>query len=312
MSFFRRFAFLATSATYLLIFIGGLVRVSGAGLGCPDWPKCFGRWMPPLSRAQLPADIDPVLFNITLSWIEYINRLFGVLIGILIFITALLAVKYYRNVKSIVMMSMGAVLLTGFQGWYGSIVVSQKLNPFAVSVHMGIALIIVSMLIYVTQKAYYLEFPEIEKNAVYPGKIMFMTGGLWILSVIQIVLGTRVRAGIEIETEIEPLAGIHEIIERVGSVENLHALLGIGLLFGTIHVGVSILKHSQNPSLIMRQGVWAMIVLVLAQLTGALVIVLTDLPAIMQLFHLWTASLYIGMVTVVMIAFLEGKGEKIQ
>ncbi len=72
---FRHLALFATFATYFAIFMGGLVRVSGAGLGCPDWPKCFGRWFPPTSLSQLPPEIDPSLFNLTLAWIEYINRL---------------------------------------------------------------------------------------------------------------------------------------------------------------------------------------------------------------------------------------------
>ena len=73
--------------TYLLIFIGGLVRVSGAGMGCPDWPKCFGRWIPPTSLSQLPDYIDPEKFNLVLAWVEYLNRLFGALVGLIILIT---------------------------------------------------------------------------------------------------------------------------------------------------------------------------------------------------------------------------------
>jgi len=97
MNNFRRFALLTTVATYFLIFVGGLVRVAGAGLGCPDWPKCFGRWIPPFSVDQIPDHIDASSFNVVLAWIEYTNRLAGMSIGILILITAILAFRHCRN-----------------------------------------------------------------------------------------------------------------------------------------------------------------------------------------------------------------------
>ena len=78
MQLFRNFTLLSTGLTYILIFIGGMVRVAGAGMGCPDWPKCFGRWIPPTSLDQLPDHIDPAKFNLVLAWIEYGNRLFHI------------------------------------------------------------------------------------------------------------------------------------------------------------------------------------------------------------------------------------------
>jgi len=90
---------MAAVVTYLLIFTGGLVRVSGSGLGCPDWPKCFGRWIPPTSVSQLPPDWDPAQFNFTLAWIEYLNRLFGVFTGLIILVAAILAVKHFAKVQ---------------------------------------------------------------------------------------------------------------------------------------------------------------------------------------------------------------------
>ena len=99
MNLFKRSVLTSVLSTYFLIFIGGLVRVSGAGLGCPDWPKCFGRWIPPISARQLPIDIDPSLFNFTLAWIEYINRMIGVFVGLSILLTAILALRYFRNNK---------------------------------------------------------------------------------------------------------------------------------------------------------------------------------------------------------------------
>jgi heme A synthase len=85
---FARLALATTVATYLLILVGALVRASGAGLGCPDWPMCYGRWIPPTSVSQLPAGYDPATFNAILTWTEYTNRLLGVSIGFLIIATA--------------------------------------------------------------------------------------------------------------------------------------------------------------------------------------------------------------------------------
>ena len=94
---FFRSALISTILSYLLIFVGGLVRVSGSGLGCPDWPKCFGRWVPPTSIEQIPAHIDPTAFNIVLAWIEYGNRMLGVIVGISILLMTFIAVIYFNK-----------------------------------------------------------------------------------------------------------------------------------------------------------------------------------------------------------------------
>ncbi len=188
---FHRWALAASIVTYFLIFVGGLVRVSGAGLGCPDWPRCFGSWIPPLGREQVPPEFNAITFNVVLAWIEYINRLIGVIVGILIAGTAILAIKNFRSEKSILIPSVIAALLVAFQGWYGSVVVGSKLMPVAVSVHLVLALTIVSLLIYVTQTAYYLandQRPLIKKQMPdYVSGVLL----LWILAIVQIILGTQ-------------------------------------------------------------------------------------------------------------------------
>jgi heme A synthase len=77
--------------------VGGLVRASGAGLGCPDWPRCFGSWIPPLSAADLPARFDPALFKPTLMWTEYLNRLLGMTVGLMILATTISAWRHHRR-----------------------------------------------------------------------------------------------------------------------------------------------------------------------------------------------------------------------
>src|SRR3990167_4102077 len=116
---FQRLALATTAITYVLILVGGLVRASGAGLGCPDWPRCFGGWGPPMSAADLPPQVDPGLFHPTLMWTEYLNRLLGVTVGFLILATAVSAWRHHRRDPRILWTTIAALLLTGYQSWLG-------------------------------------------------------------------------------------------------------------------------------------------------------------------------------------------------
>ncbi|MEO1900032.1 MAG: COX15/CtaA family protein, partial [Methylococcales bacterium] len=94
---FRHLGMLTIFAVYMVILVGGIVRASGSGMGCPDWPTCFGQWIPPTEESQLPPNYHEIYanrgyqntqFNPVKTWIEYANRLVGVTIGFLIFLTA--------------------------------------------------------------------------------------------------------------------------------------------------------------------------------------------------------------------------------
>ena len=154
LSSFQRVAIVTTAITYFLILVGGLVRASGAGLGCPDWPKCFGSWIPPASAAALPLQFDPSQFNPMLMWTEYLNRLLGVTVGLLIFATVVSAWRHHRRDPRILWSAIAALLLTGFQGWLGGRVVAHELAAWIVTVHLIVALIIVSLLLYATVSAF--------------------------------------------------------------------------------------------------------------------------------------------------------------
>jgi heme a synthase len=306
---FRRVAFLSTIATYLLIFVGGLVRVSGAGMGCPDWPKCFGRWIPPTSLSQLPPDIDPTRFNFVLAWIEYFNRLLGVTVGILVLATAILAILFYRKVPRIIYPSIVVLILVAYQGWQGGQIVAANLKPLLVSLHLLIALIITSILIYLTQKSYYIENPESEKSPTYPRKVGVWIGILWIVGILQVILGTQVRSGFEILADKFPLLAKPGLISHAGPESYMHAILGLLVGVLTWFAGNTILRQSKEPSGLVREGIWAMMLLVLAQIGIGIVLFMAGLPSLMQLFHLWIASLYIGTVLVLYLAFRKSLGD---
>src|SRR5688572_9272625 len=153
-SSFQRLALWTTATTYLLILVGGLVRASGAGLGCPDWPRCFGGWIPPASVADLPPQFDPALFNPTLMWTEYLNRLLGVAVGFLIFATTISTWRHHRREPRILWTTIAAFVLVGFEGWLGGRVVAYGLTPWIVTAHLMVALVIVQLLLYATYAAF--------------------------------------------------------------------------------------------------------------------------------------------------------------
>jgi heme a synthase len=154
-------------------------------MGCPDWPKCFGNWVPPKSVSELPSNYkdiyaeyrakknvkfakylrvlgmedtaekllnDPSVreegdFNPTKTWIEYVNRIVGVIIGFLIFAVFVSSLRFWKTERRLTVISFLTFLLVGFQGWIGSFVVSTNLTPWTITVHMFLAILIVALLV---------------------------------------------------------------------------------------------------------------------------------------------------------------------
>jgi len=294
---YRFLALIATAATYALIFIGGLVRVSGAGLGCPDWPKCFGGWIPPVSAEGLPDYIDPARFNFTLAWIEYGNRLVGVLVGLLILATALLAIRYYRQQPKVLIPSLIAAVLVAFQGWLGGVVVAMELKPVLVSAHLVLAFSTVLLLIYALLQSFYTD-RTLKTEAVYPSQAKWLLIGLGILTFAQILLGAQVRGQLEILADAFPLLPDSAWLARVGFIQDLHMIVGIFTVLYALLAGFFILRLSEKPTRVAQRAIWLMVLLALAQLALGLTFLVFGLLPILQLFHLWFASLLLGVILV--------------
>jgi len=199
---FRRFGIATIAAVFILIFVGGLVRSTGSGMGCPDWPKCFGQYVPPTNINQLPTDYKTKFavqgkqiadFDVYKTWVEYLNRLLGVVIGFFILLTVLFSFPYLKSNPKIFWLSFLAFILVGFQGWIGSKVVASDLADWMITIHMLIALVIVALLVYtvsVSQKFL------INQYKVDCSLIFFVTLSI-IISLIQIISGTQVREKVD-------------------------------------------------------------------------------------------------------------------
>ncbi len=296
MKLFRIFSYVSTGLTYSLIFIGGLVRVSGAGMGCPDWPKCFDRWIPPTNINQVPEQyVDQ--FNLVLAWIEYCNRLFGVLVGLTITITLILGLRYFSNVASIKWPILIAFFLTLVEGWLGSVLVHTVLNPVTITLHLILALIIVMLLLYSAQEAYYIQNPDSEKSSKYPKNIGWLFGLLSFVLIIEIILGTEIRGGLEMIRKENPLIESDFLLHMLGPFKYAHTILGFLIAGISGLLWYYLVKKSINPSYLIVQSSTLILIFILIQIISGELLVFLKLIPIIQLFHLWIASWILGLLS---------------
>lgn len=205
LNLFQKTAVTTVIATLVLILIGGLVRAVGAGLGCPDWPQCFGMWIPPTSAAELPSQYDAELFNPLHTWLEYVNRLVGVLIGFLITLTFIFSFKYRKTDKVIPVVSGLAFFLVLVQGWLGGQVVRSGLSAGMITLHMVLAMIIVNALLYATFRAMKDRLTTTLPAAARK-RLLWIGGGILFLTLVQLILGTQVREMVDVAKNVMELS----------------------------------------------------------------------------------------------------------
>jgi protoheme IX farnesyltransferase len=140
LSRFAKLAVAAAVATYVLIAVGGLVRATGSGLGCPDWPLCFGDWIP-------PTDLG--------AWIEHTHRLTAaVFVGPLVGAVGLVTVFSHRRRDLPLLAAAGAAgVLVIIQSLLGAAVVLQGLAAELVTAHLGMALTVLAAVIFIAERA---------------------------------------------------------------------------------------------------------------------------------------------------------------
>ncbi|TAE16151.1 MAG: heme A synthase [Bacteroidetes bacterium] len=275
---------------FVVILAGGLVRMTQSGMGCPDWPTCFGKWIPPTSADQLPPDFEKYLrqqdidhtFNVYHTWIEYLNRLAGALLGLFILIHVGYTLKlFWKTNKTVVAWSVGLLLLTGFQGWLGKKVVDHNLAVVKITIHMLVALVIAAI-------------PLIILHIVKPATarvnkvLLWLTNAAILLVIAQIVIGTDVRE------QIDEISKAYHYEHREAWIAPLNNLFVVHKISAFAVTGLCIYLFFQ---LLAVPGMAKQAFLLLATLLGAmamgLIMAYIQMPAFAQPSHLLLSSILI-------------------
>lgn len=322
--------FLTIISLFLVITAGGVVRSTGAGMGCPDWPTCFGKIIPPTHISELPEDYqqhyvegrqakndrfsktldklgfselagqirhdpsisDPQEFNAVKTWTEYINRLFGVIAGFFLLLSAFFSFTFLKGKKSVFVLSVLNVFLVGFQGWLGSIVVSTNLMPWLITVHMMLALVIVGISIYTYFKVRSMRDKDLLINRSSMG-IKWLAFVSLILILLQVVFGTEVREHVDRLGASASPPDRSGWIGLLGAVLDYHRILAylsalvVLILFYLIRSGFAKGTYQSFYSNVV-------VILVFLQFVTGYVLYHFALPPFAQTSHLVLASLLFG------------------
>ena len=141
MTRFQKLAIATVVTTVLLVTIGVIVRATGSGMGCPDWPLCYGQVLPPLDDYK--------------AWLEWIHRTVAAVIGFQILGLAFLAWRDHRDRASILWPTLATVALVGFQAWLGRETVRLNNSGESVTAHLAAAMALLGLLVFVLVRSYY-------------------------------------------------------------------------------------------------------------------------------------------------------------
>lgn len=321
----HKFTKITLASVYLVILAGALVRMSGSGMGCPDWPKCFGYYIPPTEESQLQWAPDREFkegmmiihedalwsakedfttgsqlnlenweaytkhsyakFNVNHTYIEYINRLAGALSGLFTFVLMIMALSQIRKDKAMAFMAVGVVILMGLEAWLGATVVYSELEPAKITTHMLMALVIVALLTGMVFRSSKKPYSTLKLH-----KHLYTV--LWVLmlmTLVQIFLGTQVRQFIDHQVEAVGLANRMVWLIDPTWVFYVHRSYTIAILLASLWL---LWKSEAHPAI--RNLARLNLVIIGLEIFTGVMMAYVDFPLGTQPIHLIAASLLLG------------------
>ncbi|MFM8962953.1 MAG: COX15/CtaA family protein [Sphingomonadales bacterium] len=329
---FLRFQWLVLILIFLVVFAGSFVRMSGSGMGCPDWPKCFGKWIPPTELSELPSGYqeayllkrqkkvekfcallsklgmastakriknDPTVyveeaFNAKKTWIEYINRLAGFLAGNAMLLGFGWLLLFYRKRKWLLLTGLNLILM-GIEAWFGSIVVATNLVPWTITVHLMLALIIIAIQLYLLHDVQNKKRADLPQNKAFQWLSWLILG----ITFYQMFLGTQVREAID--------ALVKKGYSRAEWIEQLGMPFFIHRSFSWLVLILLSYLFWKNRTEWKYQRINVAFYLLAAELFSGVALAYADMPGLVQTAHLVFASLLLAVLLMVRYDYAAAK-----
>ena len=316
---FLKFQWVVLILIFLVVFAGSFVRMSGSGMGCPDWPKCFGKWVPPTELTELPEDYreayllkrqkkvekfckfldrigldataqkilnDPDVykeeaFNARKTWIEYINRLAGFLAGNAMLLGFGWLLLFYRKRKWLLLTGLNLVLM-GIEAWFGSIVVVTNLVPWTITIHLFLALVIIGIQLYLLHNMQNKQRSDLPKEKAFQWLSWLILG----ITFYQMFLGTQVRESID--------ALVKKGFARAEWIEQLGLPFFIHRSFSWLVLILLVYLFWQNRQKWHYSRINVAFYLLAAELCTGVALAYADMPGLVQTAHLVFATILLA------------------
>ncbi len=301
----HRFSTLATVAlisTILLIMIGAVVRVTGHGLGCPDWPLCHGRAIPPFLLS---------------AWVEFTHRLFGAAVVVEVGALIILSWRWFRPDKWIYRTAVAATFVLTIQVVLGGIHVVYELPSWTGWIHTGVAMLVaglVALWVAITNPV----FRRLGKRtaATFAGtRLPLWTGIAAGATFILLMTGSLVtRTGASLVCPAFPHCGLPTIPESIVTmvvIQMTHRILALTIALAILVILYQLFKESRKDPGI-KQIAWVVLGLSVFQILLGIGNVLLTLPMWSRILHLGTgATLWVAMV-ILSASLLRGDNQRIE
>jgi len=319
--------------------------MTGSGMGCPDWPQCFGSIIPPTDVTELPEDYkahyievrkaknlnlakmlrplgfeqlatqiseDPSIYEGTefvwqRTWTEYVNRLAGATLGLVLLAGFFTSLMYWKKRKSIPLLMFGIIVITGFQGWLGSVVVSTNLLPGILTVHMMLAFVIIAGLVYLYVKTA-LGIRTLTSFSI-NNTMRYALGLLIALTLFQVLFGTQVRQQIDIIAKSLEMQQRELWIAQLDWIFKLHRSFALVILVGNGWICYQLLRYLKHYFAVYRAAIYLGAFVLVASVSG-IVMAYLNVPIIAQPFHLLFSCLIFG--AQVYLFYVLGRRTRIQ
>lgn len=337
----NRISWVVLINVFLVIIAGSVVRMTGSGMGCPDWPKCFGYLIPPTEQDQIEwkenhefnkgqiiihdealvlaktdfisstiynennwekyTKHDYAVFNVFHTWTEYINRLFGALLGFVALIMIWFAAKKWKINKWFLGLALIQLFLILFQAWLGKLTVDTNLNPHMITYHMmGVTVMVIVQLLLL--KLIRRESNPETFNAMNPIVKLIGSSGI-ILMLIQIVLGTQVRQ----QTDIMVKSGMSRelIADGFDWVFLVHRSFSFLIVFSIIFLWVRLWKTPR-----FKKPLMYLVVFIGLEILAGIILYYFNMQAFAQPIHLLLSILIFAFFVEIFLRFLPRLSRK--